>query len=238
MRKGWITLAVAIPLALAVLAVGGTWVYINLVKEDAPERLSLDTDTSTTTGTADATSTTAAAAGSSGTGVDGTWKVTAGSQAGYRVKEVLFGQSTEAVGRTSDVTGEIVIDGTTITSGTFTVDMTSIASDESRRDGRYRSSMNVSAYPTSTFELTEPITVPSLPAEGTEVNVEATGDLTLRGTTKPVTIDLAAERNGTTIKIAGSFPIVFEEWGIPNPSYGPATTEDNGEMELLLVLSR
>jgi hypothetical protein len=30
-------------------------------------------------------------------GADGSWTVTGGSEAGYRVKEVLFGQSTEAV---------------------------------------------------------------------------------------------------------------------------------------------
>lgn len=247
MRKGWIKLAVAIPLALAVLAVGGTWVYINLIKEDAPERLTLDTtDTTDTTETTDTTGTTetttdtaTAGSGSTASGVDGTWKVTSGSLAGYRVKEVLFGQSTEAVGRTSDVTGQIVINGTTISSGSFTVDMTTVASDESRRDGQYRGRvMDVSTYPTSTFTLTKPITVSSLPAEGTEVNVKATGELTLRGTTKTVTIDLAAKKTGDTVKVAGSFHIVFDDWGIPNPTFGPATTEDNGEMEFLLVLSR
>ena len=243
MRKSWIKLAVAIPLALAVLAVGGTWVYINLIKEDAPERLSLDTDTSSTTAAAGAgttTSTTAAAeTSSSAEGVDGTWTVTSGSQAGYRVKEVLFGQSTEAVGRTSDVTGRVAIEGTRILSGSFTVDMTTVESDESRRDNRFRGAiMDVATYPTSTFKLTQPVAVASLPAEGSEVNVKATGELTLRGTTKTVTIDLAAQRTGDTIKVAGSFPIVFEEWDIPNPTYGPATTEDNGELEFLLVLSR
>ena len=243
MRKSWIKLAVAIPLALAVLAVGGTWVYINLIKEDAPERLSLDTDTSSTTAAAGAgttTSTTAAAeTSSSAEGVDGTWTVTSGSQAGYRVKEVLFGQSTEAVGRTSDVTGRVAIEGTRILSGSFTVDMTTVESDESRRDNRFRGAiMDVATYPTSTFKLTQPVAVASLPAEGSEVNVKATGELTLRGTTKTVTIDLAAQRTGDTIKVAGSFPIVFEEWDIPNPTFGPATTEDNGELEFLLVLSR
>ena len=249
MRKGWIKLAVAIPLALVVLAVGGTWVYINLIKDDPPERLSLDTDTSTTTdgstattattATTGTTDTTTTASGATGDGVEGTWKVTSGSQAGYRVKEVLFGQSAEAVGRTSDVTGQVVISGTTISSGSFTVDMTTVESDESRRDGQYRGRiMDVATYPTSTFTLTKPITVSSLPAEGTEVKVKATGDLTLRGATKSVTIDLAAKRTGNTIKVAGSFHIVFDEWDIPNPSFGPASTEDNGEMEFLLVLSR
>lgn len=250
MRKGWVKVAVGVPLALVVLATAGTWIYINLIKEDAPERLTLD---SGATGDSGATSTivpgestdttgvtdTTTAGSSSSTGVDGTWKVSSGSQAGYRVKEVLFGQSTEAVGRTDDVTGQIAIAGTSVTSGSFTVDMTTVASDESRRDNQFKGRiMDVASFPTSTFKLTQPIALASLPDDGTEVNVKATGELTLRGTTKRVTIDLAAQRSGSNIKVAGSVPIVFEEWGIPNPSFGPAETEDNGELEFLLVLVR
>lgn len=58
------------------------------------------------------------------------------------------------------------------------------------------------------------------------------------GTTKTVTFSLEAQRTGDTIKIAGTVPIVFEEWGIPNPSFGPAQTEDDGVLEFLLVLQR
>ncbi len=60
------------------------------------------------------------------------------------------------------------------------------------------------------------------------MQVKATGELTLRGTAKKVTIPLEAQRSGSSVKVAGSFPIVFEEWGIPNPSFGPADTEDKG----------
>ena len=41
----------------------------------------------------------------------GVWKVGSGSTAGYRADEVLFGQTTTAVGRTSDVTGSMTIAG-------------------------------------------------------------------------------------------------------------------------------
>lgn len=114
-----------------------------------------------------------------------------------------------------------------------------MASDESRRDNQFKGRiMNVASFPTSSFRLTQPIAVSSLPADGTEVKVNATGELTLRGLTKKVTVDLVAQRAGATIKVAGSVPIVFEEWGIPNPSFGPADTEDNGELGFLLVLAR
>ena len=240
MRKPWTKVAIALPVALLVLATGGTWLYLNVIRDDAPERLSLDAGANAGASTTIAGQTTTTAGPTVSTeGVDGVWRVSAGSEAGYRVDEVLFGQSATAVGRTDDVTGEIEIDGVSVVRGSFTVDMTTVASDESRRDNQFRGRiMDVANHPTSTFELTSPIDLGTLPADGEEVEVEATGRLTLRGTTKPVTVGLQAQRSGPAIRVAGSIPIVFEEWGIPNPSFGPADTEDHGELEFLLVLSR
>lgn len=238
MRRPWTKLAVAAALGVVLLATAGTWLYINVFRGDALERLTLRESSGDTT----ASTTTAVAGGDAtgaGDGVDGTWRVAAGSQAGYRVQEVLFGQNATAVGRTEDVTGEISIAGPRVVSGSFTVDMTNVRSDESRRDNQFRGRiMDVASHPTSTFRLTSPIEVGRLPADGQQVTVEATGELTLRGTTRSVTFDLEAQRSGSSIRVAGSIPIVFEEWGIPNPSFGPAETEDDGELEFLLVLSR
>jgi hypothetical protein len=63
-----------------VLAVGGPFAYINFVQEDAPERLGV------------ATATTGGDTAATGASLDGTWTVASGSQAGYRVEEVLLGQ--------------------------------------------------------------------------------------------------------------------------------------------------
>ena len=68
--------------------------------------------------------------------------------------------------------------------------------------------------------------------------MKATGTLTLHGTTKPVTIDLEARRNGTTIEVNGLVPITFADWAIPNPSFGPISMDDHGELELLVVFAR
>jgi polyisoprenoid-binding protein YceI len=218
---------------LAVLAVGGTWVYFNLIRDDPPERLTLESSTDSTPSTG-----TPAAAVDDGA-VAGTWTPTAESVAGYRVKEVVLGQSGEAVGRTNKITGSLVIDGTTVTSASFTVDMASIASDESRRDNQFRGRiMDVSTYPTSTFTLTAPIQLAGIPAPGERITAESTGMLTLKGTTKTLTVPLAAQRDGATLKVQGSIPIVFDEWGIDNPSGGPAQTEDHGELEFLLMFEK
>jgi polyisoprenoid-binding protein YceI len=260
MRKWLIGAGIAV-VALVVLVVGGTWIYINVIKDDPPERLTLQSLDSTTTsapGTTQAassdgasttaaahapTATTPAASGgsdaSSSEGVDGEWKATDASVLGYRVKEVLFGQSTEAVGRTNSITGGLSIDGTTVTSAAFTVDMASVKSDSDRRDDQFRGRiMDTDTFPTATFKLTQPLDFGKVGADGEVISVSATGDLTLRGTTKSVTMDLQARRNGGNIEVSSSIPIVFADWGIPNPSLGPADTEDNGVIEFALVFQR
>jgi len=158
---------------------------------------------------------------------------------GYRVKEVLFGQSTEGVGRTNAVTGSLSIAGSTVEKGDFTVDMTTVKSDSGNRDNQFQGRiMDTSKFPTSTFALTQPIDLGSVPAEGQTVTASATGDLTLHGATKPVTFDVQAQLKDGKIEVNGTIPIVFADYGIPNPSFGPASTEDNGVLEFLLVFTK
>ena len=66
----------------------------------------------------------------------------------------------------------------------------------------------------------------------------ATGDLTLRGATKRVTVSLDARRNGDTVEVKGTIPITFADWGIPNPTFGPVSTDDHGELEFLVKFAR
>ena len=236
-----------------VLFVGGPFVYINFIKEDAPARLTFEDATTSTAAGSGATSSTASTSGSgsstsastAATGtptaanpIEGTWTVTDGSQVGYRVKEVLFGQSTEAAGRTSDVTGQLTIAGTTVEAASFTADMTTVTSDESRRDNQFNGRiMSTSEFPEATLTLTQPIDLGSVPDDLVEVTESATADLTLRGVTQPVTFDLKARRNGANIEVNGSIPITFADYGIPNPTTAGITTEDHGELEFLIVFS-
>jgi polyisoprenoid-binding protein YceI len=229
-----IKLLLAAALALVVLVVGGTWVYINFVRDDPPERF-----TSTLQARDSRSTSTSAASASPASGVDGTWTVGSGSQAGYRVKEVLFGQKAEAVGRTSDVSGSVTIAGTSVSAARITVDLTTVSSDESRRDGQFHGRiMNTSTFPTATFTLSEPANFGTIPSGETIVTVKAAGKLTLHGTTKTVTVDLHAKKTATGIEVAGDIPVLFADYDIPNPSFGPAETEDHGEIEFLLILTR
>jgi polyisoprenoid-binding protein YceI len=224
------------------LVVGGPFVYIHFIQGNPPPKLTFsNADRATTTtaaaaGTSGAAATTAAPSTDS---VDGTWTATSASQAGYRVKEVLFGQDSDAVGRTNKITGQLTIAGTKATAASFTVDMKSVTSDQSQRDRQFQGRiMDTSSFPTATFTLNQPIDFGSLPPDKTEISVRANGKLTLRGMTKDVTVPLTARRNGANIEVAGSIPITFAEWNIPNPSIGPVTTEDHGVIEFLLVFNR
>jgi polyisoprenoid-binding protein YceI len=124
-----------------------------------------------------------------------------------------------AVGRTSDVTGEFTVVNAVLETAEFTVDMATFASDRSQRDGQFRTRiMDVATYPTATFRLTAPVAVPVSTTVATMEPFLATGDLTLRGTTKPVTFEIYAVIADGRLRLTGSTEIVFREWGIPNPS--------------------
>jgi polyisoprenoid-binding protein YceI len=222
---------IAAALAAAVLVVGGTWLYVHVIEGDAPARLSLSSDPTA--------STAAPVTGAATTTADGTWRIASGSTVGYRVGEVLFGQDATAVGRTGEVTGALTVAGSKVTATTFVVQMASVASDQSRRDGQFRSRiMSVDQFPTATFTLTSPIDLGAVPAEGVTVTAKATGDLTLRGVTKRVTFDVKARRTGGTVEVTGSIPITFDDWGIPSPSFGPAEVKDHGDLEFLLAFAK
>jgi len=211
------------------LGVGGPYVYIHLIEGPPPARLSVS---------APPAATPAPATTGPSTALAGTYRVGTGSLAGYRVGEVLFGQSATAVGRTSAVSGTMTIAGTTVTAATFTVDLTTVKSDRSQRDGQFRGRiMDTSTYPTATFTLTAPIALGSLPPDGATVTQNATGSLALHGVTKTVTFPVTGKRSGATISVSGSIPIVFADFHIDNPSGGPATTQDHGTMEFLLNLT-
>lgn len=158
---------------------------------------------------------------------------------GYRVVEVLFGQDTEGVGRTTSVTGSLTLDGAAITAAEFTVDMTTLKSDEDNRDKKFQGEiMETSTFPTATFTITQPIELGTVPADGTEITATATGDLTLHGVTKSVTLEVKAQRNGDIIDVLGSTNVLFADYDIDNPSNGAVTTQDNGTIEFLLTFTK
>ena len=231
------TWLIGIPVLLLLAVIVGPFVYINFIKEDAPERLTFDSATTTTSGGTTSETTTASSVVDGA--ITGTWTVGPGSVAGYRVEEVLFGQSSEAAGRTDAVTGTVSINGTVVEAGEFTVDLTTIASDDDRRDNQFHGRiMNTATFPTATFELAEPVDIGTMPGDLEQITVPVTGQLTMHGVTNDIAVDLLARRNGAGIEVNGTIPITFSDYDINNPSGGPAQVGDEGEIEFLLALTR
>ena len=210
---------------LTVVVVAGPAVFFHLIEGNAPARLSLP----------------AVDVGNPPTPpgpISGTWTVTAGSQAGYRVQEILFGQHHTAVGRTSRITGYLIISGATVTAAEFNVDMAAIKSDQPSRDAQFNGFiMKTYKYGQASFHLTQPIELDAIPPPGDIVTEQATGQLTLRGNTRVVTFPLHAERVANGIDINAAIPITFSSWHIPNPSFAVAQVGSTGQIEVLLQLA-
>ncbi len=236
MPRHWVRWLIGAVAAVVVLAVGGTAIYIHFFNGSAPAALSLSATPTSSTSSGATTGGGTSSTTTSGS-VAGTWAVGTGSTVGYRVQEVLLGQSTTAVGRTQSVTGHLTIQGTTVTAATFSVPMKTVVSDKSQRNAQFDGRiMDVASYPTGTFALTKPISLGTVPAVGKIKSYTAIGNLTLHGQTRSVTFTLNAERTASTIEVQGSIPVLFSNWGISNPSIGGfVTTQNHGLLEFLLV---
>ena len=222
---------------VAVGAVAGPWIYINLVKQDAPEALTLEPAVTTTVD--EVVVETVVEPVEEVSAVKGQWVVAADSVVGYRAKEVIVAQKTEGVGRTSAVTGVLTITDEQVTGAEFTVDMTTLKSDSSRRDRQVNTRiLDTATYPTATFVMNEPIVLTAEALAGSDLTAKVRGTLTLRGVTKDIDVTLIARLIGDVIEVNGSIELVFAEWSIPDPSLPGIVVEDRGQLEFLLRFTR
>jgi len=213
-----------------------------------------DGDSAGVSGASDGDSDAAAAADAAMTStaeLDGTWAVDAetgeftlddatGSFAGFRVDEELarIGAFT-AVGRTGDVSGTLVIAEESVTSVEIEVDLTTLRTDDSRRDGAVQRALGTSQHPTATFSLTEELHIDGAVELGESISLMASGDLTVNGITPPVTIDIEAQLGGSVIAVVGSVEITFADFDVTVPQVPIVlSAEDHGIMEFQLLFRR
>jgi polyisoprenoid-binding protein YceI len=243
-------------LLLAALAVGAFGLWYLFFRPSGPAAVadaSLPPVPSTTASPAAASAKASAASSSDPVApgdVSGTWNVDTSigsfsdfsdSFVGYRVQEQLASIGANvAVGRTPNLTGSLTIAGTKVTAATISADLTTLKSDDNQRDGQLRrQGIETGTYPTATFTLTAPIDLGSVPAEGKEIQVTASGQLNLHGQTKDVQVPMRARLAGGVITLSGSIPIVFADYGIQKPnSFKVLTIADQGTMEFQLFFSR
>ena len=183
-------------------------------------------------------------------GLEGTWTIDpsigsfadfSSSFVGYRVDETFVdNRANTAVGRTPDVTGSLVVEGTSITAVDITANLLTLESDDDRRDGQLqRQALETAQFPEATFRLTAPIDLGELPSDGETVSATATGELTLHGVTKSVDIPIQARLSGDVVTVTGSIEIQFADYDIEQPtSMIVLSIEDHGTMEFQLHFRR
>jgi polyisoprenoid-binding protein YceI len=223
LRTHWKAYVVGVVALVVLLGVGGPFVYTRWIAGDAAAPLAVSaSEAATPTGE-----------------LASAYTVGDGSEAGYRVGELLGGQRVDAVGRTPDVTGTVALSGTRVTSGEVTVQLSTVTSDQTRRDGQFTGSiMETATYPTATFTLTGPLELGADFANGTSTTVTATGTLTLKDVTREVSFPLTAVRDGANLDVSGSIPVTFTDFGIDPPSIGDfVKVDETGQVEFLLTLS-
>ena len=145
------------------------------------------------------------------------------SEASYAVREQLarLNFPSDAIGKTNAITGSITLnsDGTIDSSSSkFTVDVSTLKSDEALRD-RYvaRNVLQSDKYPLVVFVPTKVDGFPAtLPTSG-NLAFTLTGNLTIRDVTKPVTWQVNGTANNQAATGQAVTTFKFEDFNLPQP---------------------
>ena len=157
-----------------------------------------------------------------------------GNEARYRVREQLARVDfpSDAVGKTNQVTGAIVIgaDGRIVRDGSsVTVDLAAIQSDNQRRDGFVRrNTLQTDSFPKAVFVPTSAQGLPAtLPATG-EITFQLTGDLTIHGVTRPTTWQVKAARSASgAVTGTATTSFRFGDFNMTIPKVGMVLSVDD-----------
>lgn len=167
-----------------------------------------------------------------------------GNQAQFAVTEQLASLAlpSDAVGTTTAISGALVIlpDGQLVASESrFVVDLTTLKTDSSRRDGYIqRNTLETATYPEAVFVSVSAGGLPSpLPTAG-PVAFQLSGDLTIHGVTHPVTWEVTGEVVGRMLTGTATTSITFTDFGMTLPRVGPVlSVEDQIRLQLDFTLN-
>jgi polyisoprenoid-binding protein YceI len=145
----------------------------------------------------------------------------------YSVEERLQGLSTQGVGTTDQISGSVSPTGPF----TFTIDLQSFTSDQSRRDSRVVGWFR--EFPEGTFSGSS-FALPESAEVGEIVTFDVEGDMTVNDITQPVTwtIEARLEADGS-LSVAGATFIVLSEFDVPVITEGFVEMEDGATIEVV-----
>ena len=145
-----------------------------------------------------------------------------GNEARFRVREQLarIDFPSDAVGRTSNMTGTLVLeaDGTVVRdSSRFTIDLATLVSDAERRDNYIRRRTLVTdTFPTAVLVPTE-LRGLTFPLADGEHTFQLVGDLTVRNVTRPTTWAVTARVTDGVVAGQATTSFTFADFEMTKP---------------------
>jgi len=117
--------------------------------------------------------------------------------------------------------------------GTITVDISTFTSDSSRRDNAIRNRWLESAtYPMATFVPTQVSGLSADVQAGETVNLQISGDLTVREVTKPVTFDVQVRLENDVLQGSATTEVLMTDFGFSPPDIaGMLRAEDKVKID-------
>ena len=152
------------------------------------------------------------------------WTVTPDTKATVSVREQLarVNLPSDAVLTAKNASGGFTVnaDGTFSPDSKITIDVTTLASDQSLRDDFIKqSTLQVRQFPTATFVPTK-ATGLAVPVPSGDLKFTLAGKMTIHGTTKDVTFDVVGKRDGgkLTVTATANPTWKFADFGMRPPA--------------------
>lgn len=155
------------------------------------------------------------------------------SSAAYLVDEEFFADALRkyniaagqkvTIGSTNRVEGSLALDlnaAQPLGPNEFTVDLLSLTSDQSLRDGWLReNALESEKFPEARFVASAIEGAPANYSEGEEARFQLVGELTVRSITLPVTFDVTATLSGDTIRGVAEAKVQMSDFGVTPPNF-------------------
>ena len=161
------------------------------------------------------------------------------SSAKYVVEETLSGLPATAVGTTTDVTGEIYLTSDGLYEGLeskFLVDLSTLQTDESRRDNYVRSNvLQTSRYQYAEFVIESIDAFPAGYVEGEEASLTLTGTMTIKDASLPITFTVLARQAEGTLTATADTQFNMSDFGIDPPQVALASATDGVVLQIVII---
>lgn len=149
--------------------------------------------------------------------------VSAESEVRFSLGEVLAGNPTTVVGRTSELAGELLVDLNDLSTaqlGVIQINAATLATDNNFRNGSIREFiLQTDDYPFITFAPTSLTGLPAAAAVGDTITFDIVGDLTIRDVTQSVTFSATVTVvSATQLDGSASTTVNRADFGLEIPS--------------------